>query len=167
MWEAGKIVAAVCHGPIALLNAKLSDDSLLIAGKSYTAFTNAEENAMGKYDVVATTPGTCQEAMTAVGGIFKPAGPWASNVVIDGNLFTGQNPQSAGDLAQAIIYRFDELAAEFEPPEVCGNLETARTHKRINTRHRHTQSSCTGCVEDTLDLLMLTHPPLPTRPTNR
>ena len=36
MWEAGKIVAAVCHGPIALINVTLSDETKLLAGKKCT-----------------------------------------------------------------------------------------------------------------------------------
>ena len=42
-------------------------------------------------------------------------GKFEEHVVIDGNLFTGQNPPSAGKLAQAVIYRFDPIKAEFEP----------------------------------------------------
>jgi putative intracellular protease/amidase len=46
MFEAGKVVSAVCHGPCALVNVKLSDGSYLVAGKSVAAFSNAEEDAV-------------------------------------------------------------------------------------------------------------------------
>ena len=42
-YEAGKIVSAVCHGPAALVNVKLSDGSHLISGEPLTGFSNAEE----------------------------------------------------------------------------------------------------------------------------
>ena len=34
VWESGKVVSAVCHGPVCLLNVKLSDGSWLISGKN-------------------------------------------------------------------------------------------------------------------------------------
>src|SRR5215471_6936518 len=48
MWESGKVVSAVCHGPVSLLNVKLSDGSWLINGKNITAFSNNEERIMPK-----------------------------------------------------------------------------------------------------------------------
>jgi putative intracellular protease/amidase len=36
VYEAGGVVGAVCHGPIALANITLSDGSFLIAGKEVT-----------------------------------------------------------------------------------------------------------------------------------
>src|SRR5262245_10491017 len=42
MWETGKIVSAVCHGPVSLINVKLSDGSWLVDGKNVTGFSAAE-----------------------------------------------------------------------------------------------------------------------------
>ncbi|HVK44616.1 MAG TPA: type 1 glutamine amidotransferase domain-containing protein, partial [Micropruina sp.] len=47
VYEAGGIVAAVCHGPSALVNMTLSDGTRLIAGKRVAGFTNEEERAVG------------------------------------------------------------------------------------------------------------------------
>ncbi|GKT86127.1 thiJ/pfpI family protein [Colletotrichum tofieldiae] len=44
-YESGKIVSAVCHGPGALVNAKLSDGEYLVKGQEVTGFSNAEEDA--------------------------------------------------------------------------------------------------------------------------
>jgi putative intracellular protease/amidase len=52
LFEAGKVVSAVCHGPCALVNVKLSDGSYLVAGKSVAAFSNAEEDAVQRRDKV-------------------------------------------------------------------------------------------------------------------
>ena len=49
IWERGGIVAAVCHGPAALVDMTLSDGSYLIAGRQVTGFTNGEEQNLGRY----------------------------------------------------------------------------------------------------------------------
>jgi malate synthase len=73
---------------------------------------------MGKTEAVAegSGPGSCEDAMMKAGGIFKDGGVFGENVVVSGNLMTGQNPPSAGPLATAVIYFYDKILAEFEPP---------------------------------------------------
>jgi len=51
MWEAGKVVAAVCHGPVGLANLKLTDGSYLVANKIMTGFSNDEEAVLGRVNV--------------------------------------------------------------------------------------------------------------------
>ena len=46
VYERGGVVAAVCHGPAALVNARLSDGTYLVAGKQVSAFTDEEEVAV-------------------------------------------------------------------------------------------------------------------------
>lgn len=99
-YEAGKIVAAVCHGPVAFVNVRLSDGSPLLKGKACTAFTNGEEDAVQCRSIV---PFTCEDKMGEMGGKFVDGGVFKANVQIEGNLFTGQNPPSAGPLAEAIV----------------------------------------------------------------
>lgn len=105
MFEAGKPTAAVCHGPIVFKNVKLSDGSVLVEGKEVTGFTNAEEAAVGKTEVVAVPsgPGSCEDALSAAGATFKDGGVFQANVCIAGALMTGQNPPSAKPLAEAIV----------------------------------------------------------------
>jgi putative intracellular protease/amidase len=104
VYEAAKPVGGVCHGPIALINVQLHDGSYLVDGKEVTAFTNGEEDEVGKYEVVTRTgPGSCQDMLTARGGRFKDGGIWATNVCVAGNLMTGQNPASATPLAEAMV----------------------------------------------------------------
>lgn len=113
----GHIVAGVCHGPIGFLNVVLDDETKLLAEKQVTAFTNAEEGKMGKYEVVSkpSGPGSCQDAMTEAGAKFMVGLPFECQVVKSGTLFTAQNPQSATALATAIVYAFDTIKADFEP----------------------------------------------------
>jgi putative intracellular protease/amidase len=100
-WEAGKIVSAVCHAPAVFYDAKLSDGSLLVAGKEVTAFTNVEEEQVGLKDVVPFLP---EDALNkASGGKFvKAAEPWGVKVAVAGRLITGQNPASATAVGEAI-----------------------------------------------------------------
>jgi len=44
-------VAAVCHGPIALVNIKLSNGEYLVKGKTMTGFTNEEAKCCCKHRV--------------------------------------------------------------------------------------------------------------------
>lgn len=106
IWEAGGIVSAVCHGPAALVNAKLSDGSYLVANKKLAAFTDAEE-AEVKYDEVV--PYLLASTLKDRGALHQPAPNWSENVVTDGRLITGQNPASAHGVGKALV---DKLAAK-------------------------------------------------------
>jgi putative intracellular protease/amidase len=96
---AGGIVSAVCHGPAALVNARRADGSLLVAGKRLAAFTNDEEEAVASTHVV---PFLLESTVVERGAQHQHAANWADNVVVDGRLITGQNPQSAARLGEAL-----------------------------------------------------------------
>jgi putative intracellular protease/amidase len=98
--EDGKIVAAVCHGPAALVGARLSHGSPAVKGRKLTSFTDNEEREMGLQDKV---PFLLQSKLSELGASFEEAPNWSDHVVVDGNLITGQNPQSAESLALEII----------------------------------------------------------------
>jgi len=98
-YERNAVVGAVCHGPVALLNVKLSDGTFLLKDKNVTSFTNEEENNYAKDDV----PFLLESALTGQGAHFHGATPWSSHSIADGNLVTGQNPASARETAQKII----------------------------------------------------------------
>jgi putative intracellular protease/amidase len=98
-YERNAIVGAVCHGPVSLLNVKLSDGTFLLKGKNVTSFTNEEEENYAKADV----PFDLQTALTNQGAIFHEARPWSSNSIVDGNLVTGQNPASAQEVGRKMI----------------------------------------------------------------
>ncbi len=96
---AGGIVSAVCHGPAALVNARRADGSLLVAGKRLAAFTNGEEEEVQSTHVV---PFLLESTLIERGAQHQTAANWADNVVVDGRLITGQNPQSAAHLGEAL-----------------------------------------------------------------
>jgi putative intracellular protease/amidase len=99
IFEAGGIVAAVCHGPAALVNVTLSDGSYLVAGRNVSAFTDSEERAVG---LDKTVPFLLATTLSSRGAIHHPAPDWTEKVVVDGRLVTGQNPQSASAVGAAI-----------------------------------------------------------------
>ena len=66
------MVGAVCHGPAALVNLKLSDDRYLAAGKELTAFSNEEEEAVGLHRVV---PFLLESKLVERGARFEKAAP--------------------------------------------------------------------------------------------
>ncbi|MEI2301779.1 type 1 glutamine amidotransferase domain-containing protein [Ensifer sp. MJa1] len=99
VFEAGGAVAAVCHGPAALVNVKLSDESYLVAGRNVSAFTDSEERAVG---LDKTVPFLLASTLVARGATHHPAPDWTAQVVVDGKLITGQNPQSATGVGEAL-----------------------------------------------------------------
>lgn len=92
---AGGIVSAVCHGPAALVNARLADGSLLVAGKRLAAFTDGEEEEVQATHIV---PFLLASTLNKRGAFHQNTPNWSDNVVVDGRLITGQNPQSAAHL---------------------------------------------------------------------
>ena len=100
IYERGGIVSAVCHGPAALVNVKLSDGKFLVDGKNLTAFTNGEEADVQATDIV---PFLLETALKNHGAIHHAAANWSTHVVEDGRLVTGQNPASAGGVGEAVV----------------------------------------------------------------
>lgn len=99
MYEAGKVVAAVCHGPAAIVNVRLSDGSWLVEGKRMSAFTDREERETGKDGMM---PFMLSGLLAEHGAILESAENFEASVSIDGKLATGQNPASAAGVAEAI-----------------------------------------------------------------
>lgn len=100
MYEEGKVISAVCHGPAALVNVKLSDGSYLVSGKKVAAFTNDEEEEVQSTNVV---PFLLETALVNHGALHQHSANWSNNVAVDGRLITGQNPQSAASVGKEIV----------------------------------------------------------------
>ncbi|WP_328469552.1 type 1 glutamine amidotransferase domain-containing protein [Actinoplanes sp. NBC_00393] len=100
LYERGGVVAAVCHGPAALIGITLSDGTPLVAGKNVAGFTDSEENAVGLTEVV---PFLLQSRLEGLGAKHTGAADWQPHVVTDGRLVTGQNPASSTGVAEAVL----------------------------------------------------------------
>ncbi|WP_435310783.1 type 1 glutamine amidotransferase domain-containing protein [Primorskyibacter sedentarius] len=93
-------VGAVCHAPAVFRRTMGTDDRPLVSGKTVTGFTNTEEEAVGLTDVV---PFLVEDMLKANGGIYRKGDDWASFVVVDGKLVTGQNPASSEEAARKLL----------------------------------------------------------------
>lgn len=100
IYENGGIVSAVCHGPAALVNIKLSNGKYLVDGKDVSAFTDAEEAEVGLTDVV---PFLLESKLRERGARMHPAKNWQDQSVVSERLVTGQNPQSGHSVGKKII----------------------------------------------------------------
>ena len=98
-YERGAVVGAVCHGPVSLLNVKLSNGKYLVDGKNITSFTTEEEAMYAIPDV----PFDLQTELSKQGAIFHAETPWSAHSIADGNLVTGQNPASARGVGEKIV----------------------------------------------------------------
>ncbi|OQP42936.1 thiamine biosynthesis protein ThiJ [Niastella yeongjuensis] len=99
MYDKGKVVSAVCHGPVSLINVKLKDGSYLVDGKKVTGFSIAEEMNYAKEDV----PFELEDALKERGADYSCVAPWQAYSIADGRLVTGQNPASAQGVAEKVI----------------------------------------------------------------
>lgn len=99
--EAGKLIAAVCHGPAALVYAQRADGTPFLSGRRATGFTDTEERLAGLHGEV---PFLLEDVMKSKGADFHSALlPMLSHVEHDGNLLTGQNPRSSSVLAEKLV----------------------------------------------------------------
>lgn len=102
IYEQGGVVGAVCHGPAGLINIKLSSGEYLVAGKTVSAFTNEEEQAVELSQVV---PFLLESKLIERGAQFTKAGNFKPHVVVSERLVTGQNPASAQGVAERMVDR--------------------------------------------------------------
>jgi len=96
----GKIVAAVCHGPAAFVDAiRAAEPRTLVAGRKITCFTDAEERSTGLDRLM---PFLLASKLRAQGAEVVEGPEWSDHVEIDGTWITGQNPQSSKSVAEAV-----------------------------------------------------------------
>lgn len=98
--KAKKPVAAVCHAPSVLLNVMDENGNLMLKGKNVTGFTNSEEDAVQLTNIV---PFLLEDELKNKGAHYTKKEDWASYVVKDGLLITGQNPASSAEAAKELV----------------------------------------------------------------
>ncbi|MCQ4166562.1 DJ-1/PfpI family protein [Tahibacter harae] len=102
VYQHGGVVAAVCHGPAALVDVRLADGSALVAGRRLTGFSNEEEALFGKR-WSGSYRFQLEDALRERGARWSEAALMLPHVVADGRLLTGQNPYSTAALTEAVI----------------------------------------------------------------
>lgn len=96
----GGIVSANCVGVCGLLPMRKEDGTRFVHGRKLTAFTNDEEALNGLTNDVEFL---LEDELDKVGASFVKGTAFEPNVVVDDRLITGQNPNSATGVGEAII----------------------------------------------------------------
>ncbi|MEM1263538.1 MAG: type 1 glutamine amidotransferase domain-containing protein [Pseudomonadota bacterium] len=96
----GRCVAAICHGPAALVQARDANGQPCVAGRNVAAFTVAEERAAGLADDI---PLLLENELRALGAHIVSAPAFEACAVRDDNLITAQNPASAEAFAEHML----------------------------------------------------------------
>jgi putative intracellular protease/amidase len=99
-FAANKLIAAVCHGAAGLVTAKRPDGQSIVKDVRVNSFTDAEEVAVGLEKVV---PFMLETRLRELGGRFEGTGNWQAFAIRDGQLITGQNPQSSHRVAELLL----------------------------------------------------------------
>lgn len=120
----GKTTALVCHGPIALLSTLPDANGFVASMESTGKAAQALEWIYSGYKVTVISNEEELQAKPQLGGgemkfypqtALQQAGaqyrsnkaPWTSNVVVDRELITGQNPASAISVARELLDRLN------------------------------------------------------------
>ncbi|MDK1310974.1 type 1 glutamine amidotransferase domain-containing protein [Pseudoalteromonas ardens] len=104
IYKAGGIIAADCHGTVALLNLQNDSGHRLISNRRITGKANSEEGWFARTHY----PFLIEDEATRLGAIFVAAKKGEVNVVVDGQFVTGQNPVSAIPMAEALLIALQE-----------------------------------------------------------
>lgn len=96
----GALIAPFCHGPAGLLSAADEGGEFAFKGRRLTVFTDDEETQGG---TGAGTPWFVEATLREKGAVIESGAPWTSHVVVDGNLISGQNPQSSAEVAKHLL----------------------------------------------------------------
>lgn len=99
-FAANKLIASVCHGAAGLVTAQRPDGQSIVKDLRVNAFTDAEEAAVGLEKVV---PFLLETRLRQLGGKFEGATNWQPFAIRDGQLITGQNPQSSHLVALELL----------------------------------------------------------------
>lgn len=122
--DRGKTTALVCHGPIALLSTLPDANGFVASMERSGKAARTPEWIYSGYEVTVISNQEELQAKPQLGGgemkfypqtALQQAGaqyrsnmaPWTSNVVVDRELITGQNPASAVGVAKALLDRLE------------------------------------------------------------
>lgn len=102
IYERGGVVGAVCHGPVALLGAKLSNGKPLLGDKTVAGFSNEEELFLIP-DAHNVFPFLLEDALRREAGRYTEGPIYIDHAITDGRLVTGQNPWSTWSVAEGMV----------------------------------------------------------------
>jgi len=103
-YTGGAVVGGVCHGPLGLLKARDEEGWPLVAGRRLTAVTNKQVHELG---IAELTPQHPERELRRAGAMFESRTAFrdlfATHVVRDGRVVTGQNQNSGCATAQEMM----------------------------------------------------------------
>lgn len=103
-YEAGRILAVVCHGTCILLKTRLSNGDLLVKGKTWTGFANSEEAFADSFVGMKIQPFWIEDEAKALPDTnFVVHRRFRSFALRDGNLITGQQQYSGAAAAELVV----------------------------------------------------------------
>jgi len=100
MYAAGKPIAFVCHGPVALKNAKTSTGTLIMKGRKLAGYTNEEEQAGNTGGGV---PYLLEDMLKQSGADYQKGPKFEPFVLKDKTIISGQNPHSSLKVAEELL----------------------------------------------------------------
>lgn len=107
--ESNKPTAAVCHATTALLGARDAQGVLLVEGRTWTGFTNAEEAFADQAVGQRIQPYWIEdEAQKIPNTNFITAEPFSAHAIADGKLITGQQQNSGAAAARMVIEQLQD-----------------------------------------------------------
>ena len=99
--ESGRPLALLCHGPAATLAARRDDGTWPFEGYRMTGLSNAEERLN---PFARKAPWLLQDRLVESGAVYRKGRlPLRPYLVVDRNLYTGQNPASSAMLAHKLV----------------------------------------------------------------
>ena len=99
--ESGRPLALLCHAPAATLAARRPDGTWPFEGYRMTALSNTEER-LNRF--ARKAPWLLQDRLVESGAIYRKGKlPLRPFLVVDRNLYTGQNPASSAMLAHKLV----------------------------------------------------------------
>lgn len=109
--DAGAVIGGVCHGPLGLLAARRGNGQPLVNGRRVTAVTDKQVSELG----ITHTPRHPERDLRAAGAKFEASTKFrdifASHVVADGRLVTGQNQNDGAETADRMMQAILEAPA--------------------------------------------------------
>lgn len=105
--EAGILMGSVCHGALGFLKARDIDGTPMVEGRKITAVSDKQIVELG----ITATPMHPETELKKLGADYQKNEAFmdffATMVIVDGNLVTGQNQNSSGETAQTLLRLLD------------------------------------------------------------
>jgi putative intracellular protease/amidase len=111
-YAADAVLGSVCHGALAFLKVKDRNGEPLVKGRRMTAVTDKQVRELG----ITMTPQHPERELRQAGALYESESAFrdifASHVVIDGNLITGQNQNNGAQVAQLMMAIIEKRTAK-------------------------------------------------------